>query len=141
MGIPQIIFVEGNIGTGKTTFCQNIEKLNQYNVDGTPTVCFDILLQKIYKNGTKILLENVDLTTNCDKNKYLDPLTFYNMTNLLDKYQEYWDQCDVFIIEKQMSFGKRKYNTMALKLGQHCWSYFAIKYKLMINIFKWCTNK
>lgn len=27
-----------------------------------------------------------------------------------------------------MSFGKNKRNTMALKLGQHCYSYFTIKY-------------
>ena len=79
------------------------------------------------KMVTKILLENVDLTANCDPKSYLDPQTFYNMTELLDTYVEYWSQCDIIIIEKQMSFGK-KHNTMALKLGQHCWSYFSIKY-------------
>jgi hypothetical protein len=75
----------------------------------------------------KILLENNDITQNCNSKDYLDPKTFYNMTELLDNYQEYWDKCDIFIIEKQMSFGKTC-NTMALKLGQHCWSYFSIYY-------------
>ena len=105
----------------------NIDKLNRFNPDGTCTEKFNELLQSIYKGGKKILLENVDLTENCDPKAYLDPQTFYNMTELLDTYSEYWSQCDIFIIEKQMSFGN-KYNTMALKLGQHCWSYFSIKY-------------
>lgn len=46
---------------------------------------------------------------------------------VLDAYRKYWDTCDLFLIEQQMAF-RKKYNTMAVKLGQHCWSYFAIKY-------------
>ena len=105
----------------------NIHKNERYNANGTPTEKFEKILEQIYKNGKKILLENVDLTDNCNPKLYLDPITMHNMTDLLDHYDEYWRQCDVFIIEKQMSFGK-KHNTMALKLGQHCWSYFGIKY-------------
>jgi len=74
-----------------------------------------------------ILLENLDLTIGCDKGQYLDPKVLRNMIDALDAREEYWSQCDAFIIEKQMSFGRR-HNTMALKIGQHCWSYFAIKY-------------
>jgi len=85
------------------------------------------LLRKVYTSGKKILLENIDITDNCEKGAYLDPETYHNMIDTLDDYAEYWDKCDAFVIEKQMAF-RGKYNTMALKLGQHCYSYFAFKY-------------
>jgi len=105
----------------------NIPKNNRYNLDGSPTDIFGKILKKVYLNGKNILFKNTDLTINCNKKSYIDPEYFHNMTDLLDEYIEYWDKCDAFVIEKQMSFGK-KHNTMALKLGQHCWSYFALKY-------------
>ena len=49
------------------------------------------------------------------------------MVDHLDKFAEYWDKCDTFVIEMQMSFGKNR-NPMAVKLGQHCYSYFIFKY-------------
>lgn len=102
-------------------------KSEKYNIDGTPTKSMENYLSKIYKNGNKILLLNSDLTEGCDKKAYLDQLTFYNMTDLLDKYKEIWDKCTIFVIEEQMSFGKQN-NKMAVRLGQHCASYFYIKY-------------
>jgi len=99
----------------------------RYNADGTTTSVFSKIVEHVCSNGKCILFQNSDLTDGCKKNSYLDPETYHNMTDLLDQYVDYWDQCDAFVIEKQMSFGKR-HNTMALKLGQHCWSYFAFKY-------------
>lgn len=107
--------------------CEDVSKTSRYKACGTPTDVFKDTLDQLCSTGKKILLENVDLTIGCDKSKYLDTKTMYNMIDILDQYSEYWEQCDAFVIEKQMSFGKR-HNTMALKLGQHCWSYFAIKY-------------
>jgi len=107
---------------------RNVQKSLRYNRDGTATLQFRKVLKKVCLNGKIMLLDNVDLTNGCNKSKYLDPKLFINMTNLLDKYREYWNKCEVFIIEQQMSFGRRKYNTMALKLGQHCFSYFVIMY-------------
>lgn len=104
-----------------------IPKSQRYNDDGSPTQEFEEILDKVYTNGEKILFKVVDLTNNCKKGSYLDPETFYNMTEVLDRYSEYWEQCDVFLIERQMSQAKQ-FNTMALKLGQHCWSYFSFKY-------------
>ena len=49
------------------------------------------------------------------------------MIDLLDKYRNYWNKCTAFVIEQQMSWGNRR-NIMALKLGQHCYSYFIINY-------------
>jgi len=115
--------------------CNDVPKTRRYEACGTPTTRFQPTLDKLCNIGKKILLENVDLTVGCDKSQYLDPKTMHNMIEILDQYSEYWEQCDAFVIEKQMSFGKR-HNTMALKLGQHCWSYFAIKYgKVSIEEF------
>ena len=110
-----------------------IDYKKRYNDDGTLDNSFIPILNEVCTNGKKILLENHDITQNCDSKSYLDPLTFHNMNELLDQYTEYWDKCDIFIIEKQMSFGKI-HNTMALKLGQHCWSYFSIYYGLSKEI-------
>jgi len=113
----------------------NIEFSDQrYNVDGTCTQVFEnIIVNNVFNNGKSILLENIDLTFDTDKKMYLDPRIFTNMTNILDERQSFWDDVDIFVIEKQMSF-RNKYNTMALKLGQHCYSYFNITYGDSKNI-------
>ena len=126
---------------GKKNFSFYLEEINmadirnvpptpknaRYNTDGTPTPKFEIILDKIYNSGKRILHENIDLTYGCDKSAYLDPEVFHNMTDVLDQYKQYWNKTDIFVVEQQMSFGKNR-NTMALKLGQHCYSYFAINY-------------
>lgn len=81
----------------------------------------------VYKIGEIVLVKKFDLTENCTK-KYLDPQLFINMTHVLNEHLFYWEACDVILIEQQMSFGRNRYNTMALKLGQHCYSYFSIRY-------------
>lgn len=106
----------------------NIPKEGRYNPDGTPTKEMEQLLNAIYLNGETILHKNLDLTKNCNPKEQLDPETYHNMIDVLDKYIEYFDKCSVFLIEQQMHFGKGKNNTMAVKLGQHCYSYFAFKY-------------
>ena len=73
------------------------------------------------------MYRNHNLTQGCKK-VYLDDKPFDNMTDVLDQYREIWDKCSYFIIEKQMAF-RGKVNVMALKLGQHCYSYFRIMYR------------
>lgn len=107
---------------------KNISKFKRYNNDGTPTEEFSNLLERIYSNGNKVLLKNINITKGTDKTKYFDFELTYNMVDVLDEYIDYWDNVDYFIVERQMSFG-RKTNTMALKLAQHCESYFINKYK------------
>ena len=111
----------------KTLTYQSIPKENRYNPNGTPTEQFSDLIKSICNNGKITLFKNNDLTKNCCKDKRLDPESFHNLTELLDTYTEYWDKCDIILIEQQMSFGK-KYNTIALKIGQHTFSYFILKY-------------
>lgn len=99
-----------------------------YNEDGTPTERFSTVLNQVCNNGEVILCVNEDLTMNCAKGSYLDRETFYNMNDLLDKYVSYFDHCEAILVEEQMNYGKAKRNPMAVKLGQHCQSYFMIRY-------------
>lgn len=103
------------------------EKKSRYNIDGTPTDEFKPVLDSICTNGKVILYKNVDLTENVENNSIINPEYYYNMSDVLDEFSDYWDKCDKIIIEKQMAFGVNN-NIMAIRLGQHCWSYFACKY-------------
>ncbi len=114
---------------------ENIPKKERYNPNGTCKEEFSKLLHDLYCNGEKVLLKNVDITSDTDKKKYFDSDLCHNLTELLDQYKEYWDKVEYFVIEQQMSFGT-KINTMALKLGQHCESYFMIKYGRMKKVIE-----
>ena len=103
------------------------DKNSRYNIDGTPTDEFKPVLDSVYTNGKVILYKNVNLTEKVENNNIINPEYYYNMSDVLDEFSEYWDKCDKFVIEKQMAFGV-KTNIMAIRLGQHCWSYFACKY-------------
>lgn len=106
---------------------ETIPKSRRYHRDGTCTDEFDVIIKQVCASGRIVLLENLDLTSGSNKKKYLDPIIFITMNRTLDQYREYWDKCSVFLVEQQMSFGKNR-NTMALKLGQHCLSYFLFYY-------------
>jgi hypothetical protein len=102
---------------------ENIVKESRYNQNGSLTNEMNNLLNKVYCTGKTIIYVNEDLTKDTNKKKYLDTDIYYNMNDHLDKYLSYFDKCSYFIIELQL-----KRNTMAMKLGQHCYSYFTIKY-------------
>jgi hypothetical protein len=126
-----------SIDIGKTNFAFYIEEVNltnlrnisniplesRYNENGTLTETMEKLLKEVHKTGKTILYKNENLTIDTDKSKYLDKNIFYNMIDHLDKYKSYFEKCDYILIEMQL-----KRNTMAMKLGQHCYSYFAIRY-------------
>jgi hypothetical protein len=106
---------------------QAIPKNARYNPDGSCKEEFTALIQSVYMNGTKVLFRNLDLTENTDKSKYLDTKIYMNMIKAMDEYKEFFDKCSIIVIEQQMSF-KAAQNTMALKLGQQCFSYFLFRY-------------
>lgn len=135
IGKKNFAFYIEEFDRGALLACDNVDKANRYNPNGTATDIFDEVLRKVCNNGKRVLFVNSDLTNKCEKGSYLDPETFHNMTDLLDKYAEYWDKCLAFVIEKQMSFGKT-HNTMALKLGQHCYSYFCFRYSRFKEIIE-----
>ncbi len=106
---------------------KNVPETKRYNPDGTPTKEMQKLLETIYSNGKIVLHKNLDLTENCNPKVKLDPETIHNMIDVLDEQVDFWDKCAFILIEQQMAFGN-KMNHMAVKLGQHCYSYFTFKY-------------
>ena len=114
---------------------KNISKLKRYNSDGTCTKEFSEILDNIFRNGKKILLKRFNISQNVDKKKYFDLEICHNLIDILDKYKDYWNYVSYFIVEQQMSFGK-KCNTMALKIGQHCESYFMFRYGRFKNVIE-----
>ena len=130
---------------GKKNFSFYVEKFDKYvlktplkkryNPNGTCTNEFQIEVNNVCKIGEKIILENVDITEGCDPKSKLEHRTFYNMTTVLDSFKEIWDHVDLFVIEKQMQFGMRV-NPMAIKLGQHCYSYFSFNYGMTKEILE-----
>lgn len=92
-------------------------------------------LNDVYKATSTILIDVISLKNKETKNEVklkksktnLDYSIFVNLTTILDKYRDYWDKCSIIIIETQMSFGD-KVNVKALKVAQHCYSYFTILY-------------
>lgn len=124
IGKKNFAFCIEEVDVSRLESIPNLPFYERYNKDGSLKDGFKQIIQTVSSTGKIILLENVNLTENTDKSLYLDAKVFLNMTKLLDKYKDYWDKCSTFVIEQQMSFGKRKNNTMALKLAQHCLSYF-----------------
>ena len=101
----------------------------RYHADGSPTPKMAKFLAKVSRLGKTVLHRNLDLTAGCDKKLALDPTTFHNMNDALNRYIVEWDRCSAFVVEKQMQFsGRGKNNPMAQKLGQHCYSYFTFRY-------------
>lgn len=112
-----------------------IAKRERYNSDGTLTEDFGAVANEACLNGKIILFKNLDLTKG-RKIESLDMELFHSMTDVLEEHTEYWGKCEAFIIEMQMSF-RGVYNVKALKLGQHCMSYFAVKFGRSKYIVEW----
>ena len=129
IGKKNFAFIIEKVDITKINQIQNVPVKNRYIKDGTPSKDFSKLLDELYTCSEVILLRNLDITDGCDPKKYFDPRLFINMQDVLDEYREYWDKCDAFIVEQQMSFGRKKNNSMAVKLGQHCQSYFLVNYR------------
>jgi hypothetical protein len=107
---------------------KNIPKKSRFNKDGASQE-YNEILNKMYTSSKTILVECISIAKDASKEKYIDPKIFINLTDALDKYQKYFDQCSYIILEQQMSFGKRKNNTLCLKIAQHAFSYFTIFYR------------
>jgi hypothetical protein len=99
----------------------SVSKNCRYDTNGCATDNWKNTLHQIYKNGTKILLERVDLSEK--KGNQFDLQTFINLTNYLDDNVKQFDVCSYIIIEQQL-----KKNPMAQRLEQHCVSWFTFTY-------------
>lgn len=82
----------------------------------------------IEDNDKLVKFENIDLTEGVPESKlksFLHPQIFTNLSKHFDENIIDIADCDYIVIEQQMSFGK-KVNPMALKIGQHTFSYFLL---------------
>lgn len=129
-----------DIGSKNFAFC--IEKFNLtklqnirsqlpprkswFDSDGVPNPSFQEVLEKVWKNGKVKQFEVMDLTEG-GKLRLFETKVLINMSKELNKRMELFDKCNIIIVEQQMQFG-RKRNTIALKLMQHCISFFLHKY-------------
>ena len=102
---------------------------DEENTKGIPTSEFNKVLETLYKGNKIVAIENHDLTIGTKHNTILEECIFLNMYEVLDKFSQQWDACSIILIEKQMAFGTGKQNTMAMKLAQHCYSYFIYRYR------------
>jgi len=134
IGCVNFAFCIEEINVREIQSIKNIVQKDRYHKDGSLSIEFSKIIHEVTMNGEIILVENSNLTGQGEglpnmKSNSGDPRILVNMTHLLEKYSEYWKHCSTFIIEQQMSFGNKR-NTMALKLGQHCFSYFIIKFEV-----------
>lgn len=106
--------VSFDIGKKNLAFC--VEKTEINFTD-------ELIIENVCNNGEIIAFANESLMKNCDTKKYFDIEVLHNLTKLLNDNEELFAICDVILIEQQMNR-----NTMALKIGQHCFSYFLLKY-------------
>jgi hypothetical protein len=74
---------------------------------------------------------DVDIVSLCSEtlffhNYALDPEDpVRSVTRILDSLSEYWDGCDVVLVERQVQY-RGVVNTAALRIAHHCLSYFSI---------------
>lgn len=134
IGSKNFAFYVEEVNVKNLKSIKNIPQNKRYNENGTPTEEMNDILNSIFKDGKTILHENVDLTDKVEEKdsskqdkKYFDQNILHNLTNMLDKHSHVWDKCSIFLVEQQMSFGK-KINLKAIKIGQHTQSYFLFRY-------------
>lgn len=133
IGKKNFAFCIEEVDTQQLQQIQNLPKSQRYHTDGTATKEFMNVLRQVCRSGRLILIKNVDLTDGCNMKISLDPKIFIHMNQCLRTYKSYWDKCSAIVVEQQMSFGKKK-NFMAMKLGQHCLSYFLLEYATFKHI-------
>lgn len=130
-----------DMGTKNFAFCveefdiasaelHNLKKV-VFTADGIPTDESKPTLEKIYQSGKVITCQKIDLTAT---NIYLF------LTQILNKFNDIWDSVDIFLIEQQMAYGNHKSNIQALRLAQHCLSYFYTIYGNFKRIEEFSSN-
>lgn len=124
-----------SIDIGQKNLCLCIEEFdksklkferprNPYNCDGTPTAEMERCLHKVYMNGKILLHINFDASTGCRQTSVCDRMLL-NIIDFFNTHSALLQTCEYIIIEKQM-----KINTPAMKIMQHCHSYFIYTYRL-----------
>lgn len=122
-----------DMGTRNFAFCVEQVTLplptptpESFDVHGLPTEAYAPFLDHVYASGTLVECQCIDLLALCaqqgQNNLYL------GLNTVLDQFRRLWDHVDVILVEQQMAYGKNKSNIQALRLAQHCLTYFYTVY-------------
>jgi hypothetical protein len=127
-----------DIGVRNFAFCvedfhfDGIPKFKpSFTETGVPTEEYQKLLHMLYNCGCLIAYEKSDIS---GEDIYL------NLTLFLNKFRDLWRNVDIFLVEKQMSYGKGKSNVTALRLSQHCLTYFMVLFGPFKTIIEFPSN-
>ena len=130
-----MIIAAFDMGTRNFAFCveqvdpmhaQSSKVRPTYDIHGCPTPDFQVVLDQVYRSGRLIECKCIDLLEYCRVKKTTN--LYLGLTWLLDEYTALWDATDLILIEQQMAYGRHKSNIQALRLAQHCLSYFTTIY-------------
>ena len=135
IGKKNFAFLLEEFDEEKMSQTKNTPLNKRYNPNGTCTIEFERILEEIFKNGTKILLKNIDLTHETKTDKYFDTDILYNLFEVLNERKIFFEKVSVVIIEKQMSF-KGKINTMALIIAAATMSWFMIHFGRSLQVIE-----
>jgi hypothetical protein len=124
-----------DMGTRNFAFCveEIVDPLPEkrppprFELDGQAVPEYKSFLEeKIFRNGRLIEVQCIDLKTYCEDRNLKS--IYLALTDVLNAFTRLWDTVDVFLIEQQMAYGAHKSNIQALRLAQHCLSYFLTIY-------------
>jgi len=84
---------------------------------------FSYRIERRYHNGKiiPVVFDKIDFESKTQEGTTVINNSYQVLTEFLDKYKEFYDECHFFIIEKQLPF-----NYQAVRVSQHVISYFSI---------------
>jgi hypothetical protein len=109
-----------------TPFSGSLPIRPTFDAQGCPTPDYEEKLNGVYRTGRLLECKCVDLLEYCRTRNTTN--LYLGLTWLLDEYTSLWDATDLVLIEQQMAYGRHKSNIQALRLAQHCLSYFTTIY-------------
>jgi hypothetical protein len=137
-----MIIATFDMGTRNFAFCveqREMVKMEKtkptFDADGVPTDEYRAYLEKIYRGGQLVECQRIDLIE-YGKQHHI-PNLYLTLTIVLDIFTPLWDNVDAILIEQQMAYGRNKANIQALRLSQHCLSYFYTIYGAFKTIQEW----
>lgn len=138
-----MIIATFDMGTRNFAFC--VEQRNNdvsrtvikptFDAEGNPTEEYRKQLEEVYRKGRLIECQRIDLIEYSKQHRISN--IYLTLTLILDKFIRLWDSVDVVLIEQQMAYGRNKANIQALRLSQHCLSYFYTIYSSFKVIQEW----
>lgn len=130
-----------DMGTRNFAFC--VERrtpldskcIPTFDIEGNPTEQSRLYLNRVYNNGQLIECQRIDLIEYGKENRISN--IYLSLSLILNQFEQLWNHVDVILIERQMSYGRNKSNIQALRLAQHCLSYFYTLYGPFKTILEW----